>query len=92
MKYIIFSFLALFGNINIVLAWDGFDADSADLVEILPDLVPHPGQQIEVRNYDTDKSLNGVVKSVTRNSRTIEIVYIDQDGKPHTLVMEGRQD
>lgn len=71
------------------LSWDGFDADSTELMEVIPDLVPEPGQQIEVRNYETDKSVNGLVKIVTRNSRTIEIVYEDQDGKLHTLVMEG---
>lgn len=91
MKYIFLSFFGLFGFINIALAWDGFDADTAELVEIVPPRVPHPGQKIEVRNYDTEKSSNGVVKSITRNSKTIEIVYIDQDGKLHTLVMEGGQ-
>lgn len=71
-------------------AWDGFDADSADLVEIIPDSLPRPGQKIEVRNYDTDKTSSVIVKSVTRNTKTIEVVIINEEGLPRTLVMEGR--
>lgn len=71
-------------------AWDGFDAESADLVEIIPDIIPQQGEEVEVRNHDTEKSMNCVVKSVTRNSRTIEVVVQDQNGKSYTLVMEGR--
>lgn len=73
-----------------LLAWDGFDADSADLVEIIPDIVPQTGHQIEVRNHDTDTTLNAVVINVTRNSKTIEVLIEDEDGKKRTLVMEGR--
>ena len=30
------------------LAWDGFDVDSADLVEIIPDALPNKGDTVEI--------------------------------------------
>lgn len=71
-------------------AWDGFDADSADLVEILPDAVPAPGNTIDVRTYESDEVQTCLVESVTRNRRTIEVVVRSPDGVRRTLVMEGR--
>lgn len=38
------------------LAWDGFDADSADLVEIIPDALPNKGDTVDVRNYSNDET------------------------------------
>lgn len=72
------------------LAWDGFDADSADLVEIIPDSVPAIGDTITVKNHDADTSESCFVESVKRNKRTIEVVVAYPDGKARTLVMEGR--
>lgn len=71
-------------------AWDGFDADSADLVEIVPDAIPAPGTTVDVRVYDTDTTSTCLVESVTRNRRTIEVVVRDPDGTRRTLVMEAR--
>ena len=71
-------------------AWDGFDADTTDLVELTPDNLPAPGETVDVRNYDTDSSQTCLVESVVRNSRTIEVVVRAPDGKRRTLVMEGR--
>lgn len=92
MKYIILTLSALCVYIKAqpLLAWDGFDADSAELIEIIPDSVPQPGQEIEVLNHDTDTSSKGVVKSVIRNRKTIEVVFQDSEGKLHIFVMEGR--
>ena len=73
------------------LAWDGFDADTTELVEILPDVVPIPGQTIDVRSYDTDKTENCIVESVIRNRRTFEVAVRYPDGQKHILVMEGRR-
>lgn len=92
MKYlllaIVCSLCAFF--CNICIAWDGFDADSAELIEVIPDQVPNTGDKIEVRNYETDSAYQGFVEGVTRNRRTIELVVRDGDGKIKTLVMEGR--
>ena len=67
------------------LAWDGFDADSADLVEIIPDALPNKGDTVDVRNYSNDETTTCLVVSVTRNSRTVEIVVRTPDGEAHTL-------
>ena len=56
------------------LAWDGFDADSADLVEVVPDRVPSKGDTVDVRNYDKDATETCLVESVARNARTVELV------------------
>ena len=72
------------------LAWDGFDADSADLVEITPQTVPQPGNVIQVTNHDTDSTTECIVISVRHNLRTVEVVARYPDNTVHTLVMEGR--
>lgn len=72
------------------MAWDGFDADTSDLVEIIPDQVPKTGATIDVRNYETDQSNTCLVENVMRNKRTIEVVVRDSTGKLKTLVMEYR--
>ena len=73
-----------------VMAWDGFDADTSDLVELTPDKLPVPGEAVDVHDYDTDATQTCLVVSVVRNSRTIEVVVRAPDGKQRTLVMEGR--
>lgn len=92
MRYLIFlaALLPLAITPWSLLAWDGFDAESTDLVEIIPDRVPSPGDSVEVRNYENDASQEGIVESVVRNKRTIEVVIRDPNGKRRTLVMEGR--
>ncbi|WP_297227884.1 DUF5334 family protein [uncultured Desulfovibrio sp.] len=71
-------------------AWDGFDADSTELVEIIPDALPVEGENVDVRDYTTDQTTTCLVKAVTRNSRTVEVVVRTPEGGTRTLVMEGR--
>lgn len=73
-----------------VLAWDGFDAATTDLVEITPDKMPAPGDTVDVRDYDNDVSETCLVETVTRNARTVEVVVRTPKGVRRTLVMEGR--
>lgn len=73
-----------------VHAWDGFDADTADLVEIIPDRLPPIGGSVDVRSYENDSTMSCVVESVTRNKRTTEVVVRTPDGLRRILVMEGR--
>lgn len=73
-----------------VTAWDGFDADSSELVEIIPDALPAEGENVDVRDYSTDQTTTCLVKAVTRNSRTVEVVVRTPEGGTRTLVMEGR--
>lgn len=72
------------------LAWDGFDAESSDLVEIIPEEVPASGAVITVKDRELDTLETCLVKSVKRNRRTIEVAAECPDGRLHTLVMEGR--
>ena len=72
------------------IAWDGFDADTTDLVELTPDRLPSAGETVDVRDYDSDTTQTCLVERVARNSRTIEVVVRSPDGKRRTLVMEGR--
>ena len=72
------------------LAWDGFDADSADLVEVTPDRVPSRGETVDMRSYDSDTTETCLVEAVSRNPRTVELVVRNPQGKTRTLVMEGR--
>ena len=69
-------------------AWDGFDAESTELVEIIPDVIPIPGQTIDVRSYDSDNTDNVIVENVIINRRTVEVTVRYPDGKRHILVME----
>lgn len=82
--------LALVLSAGTALAWDGFDAESSALVEILPDQVPAKGDTVDVRNYDTDTTETCLVESILRNKRTIEVVVRTPEGtKRRTLVMES---
>lgn len=91
MKNLLVVLLFLTGLMNAATAsaWDGFDADSADLVEIIPAAIPVPGDTVTVKNHDTDLDESCLVESVRRNLRTIEVVVAYPDGKLHVLVMEG---
>lgn len=92
MRYLLAGILLLLLQIyaDASAAWDGFDAASADLVEIIPDSVPAPGETISVKNHDLDRTDTCLVESIKRNKRTIEIVVMYPDNSLHTLVMEGR--
>lgn len=92
MKYLLTGVLAagVFFLARAAFAWEGFDAETADLVEILTDIVPAPGAKVDVRAYDTDSTQTCIVESVTRNRRTIEVVVKDPNGARRTLVMEMR--
>lgn len=92
MKYLLIGTIFLFCQLPACLsfAWDGFDADTADLVEIIPDIIPAIGSTVDVRVYDTDETQPCIVESVTRNRRTIEVVVRDPQDKKRTLVMEYR--
>ncbi|MDR2573312.1 MAG: DUF5334 domain-containing protein [Desulfovibrio sp.] len=71
-------------------AWDGFDAATAGLVEIIPDSLPSRGDTVDVRNYDSDTTQTCLVENVTQNSRTVEVLVRWPDGGTRMLIMEGR--
>ena len=71
-------------------AWDGFDAESTDVVEVTPDRIPSKGETVDVRHYDSDTTQTCLIEAVTRNARTVELVVQAPSGATRTLVMEGR--
>lgn len=84
------ALLALLLPTGTALAWDGFDAETSALVEILPEQVPAKGDTVDVRNYDTDTTETCLVEGVLRNKRTIEVIVRTPEGsKRRTLVMES---
>lgn len=91
MKYLIAAIMLLGMYSGTCFGWDGFDADSAELVEIIPDAIPNINSTVEVRNYETEQTETCMVESVTGNRRTIEVVVRDSNGKRRILVMEMRQ-
>lgn len=73
-----------------VFAWDGFDAESIELVEIGTEGIPASGETIEIRNQESGVTKTAIVQSMKQNQRTVEIVVRYPDNTVHTLVMEGR--
>ncbi|MDR2745468.1 MAG: DUF5334 domain-containing protein [Desulfovibrio sp.] len=71
-------------------AWDGFDAATTDLVEIIPDSLPSRGDTVDVRNYDGDTTQTCLVEDVTQNVSTVEVLVRSPDGEARMLIMEGR--
>lgn len=92
MKHLIFGLTALYLAMIPASApcWDGFDADTADLVEIIPDVLPSIGATVDVRNYETEETEPCLIESITRNRKTIEVVVKTPSGAKRTLVMEYR--
>lgn len=90
MKYLLTGLLliALCLSCPVCMAWDGFDADSGYLVEIIPDVLPVPGSAIDIHNYDTEETQTCLVENIKRNRSTIEVVAICPQGRKRTLVME----
>ena len=70
-------------------AWDGFDADTAALIEVEPVRVPSEGDTITISYYRTDVRKTCLVEDVRRNPRTLELVVrCPEPNKLHTLVMD----
>ena len=71
------------------LAWDGFDANNAALVEVEPERVPAVTDTITVRNYKDERQQTCLVEEVRHNLRTIELVVRCPDTPAlRTLVMD----
>ncbi|MCI7569624.1 DUF5334 family protein [Desulfovibrio sp.] len=92
MKYLLAcsAVAACLGLPVMLYAWDGFDAATAELVEVTPDALPSGGDAVDVRDYATDRVQTCLVENVTRNARTVELSVRTPDGQWRTLVMEGR--
>lgn len=84
------SFIAIWiGLTTPALAWEGFDADTTNIVEVTPEQLPSRGDKISVRDYENETFLTCLVENVRRNKRTIELVVRCPEDSLHTLVMDG---
>ncbi len=92
MKYSVPAlFLAAFANCaSAAFAWDGFDSESIELVEIQMDSDPGIGETLDIKYQESGITRTGIVQSVKHNKSTIEIAIRYPDNSLRTLVMEGR--
>lgn len=88
-KYLAITAVCLpFVCTNTALAWDGFDADTTALVEITPAVIPAKGDNVDVKDSESETSVTCLVEQVTRNTRTVEISVITPDKLKRILIME----
>lgn len=71
------------------LAWEGFDADTTNIVEVTPEQLPSRGDKLSVRDYENETLMTCTVENVRRNKRTIELVVRCPEDSVHTLIMDG---
>lgn len=84
------SFIAILVSMATpVMAWEGFDADTTNIVEVAPEQLPSRGDKISVRDYENETFQTCMVENVRRNKRTIELVVRCPEESVHTLVMDG---
>lgn len=84
---IIFSILALTSP---AAAWDGYDYESGNYVEIEKGQLVRPGREIEYFDYDKGEFRYGDVESIRDSGSSVEVeVYDQESGEYRTLEMEN---
>jgi hypothetical protein len=74
--------------INIMLAWDGYDYDSGNYVEIDKGNLVRSGNEIEYYDYANGEYKYGEVQNIEDNGSSVDIEIIDQDtGKTRIFEM-----
>lgn len=87
MKKIIFLF-CFFLPIS-SFAWDGYDYETGDYIEIGKGNLVRTGREIEIYDYSDGSYKDVEVESIQRNGRTVEIeVYDNDSGEYRTFEME----
>lgn len=72
-----------------VLAWDGYDYESGDYVEIESGNLVRSGETIEFYDYDSGEYRSADVESISRFGSSVEVEVYDHDsGEYRTLEME----
>jgi len=70
-------------------AWDGFDADTGDAVEIDKGNTVRPGRDIEIYNWNTGEYQDVTVDSIQRRGNSVEVEIYDYDtGEYRSLEMQ----
>ena len=74
---------------SVAMAWDGYDAESGESVEIGQGNLVRPGENIEVYNNDTGEYSDVGVESIQRSGSSVEVEVYDYDsGEYRTLDMD----
>ena len=84
---IIWSILALTSP---AAAWDGYDYESGNYVEIEKGQLVRPGREIEYFDYDKGEYRYGDVESIRDSGSSVEVeVYDQESGEYRTFEMEN---
>lgn len=71
------------------LAWDGYDYDSGNYVEIEKGNLVRTGKEIEYYDYDSGEYRTGDVEDITSTGNSVEVEVYDHDsGEYRTFEME----
>lgn len=90
MKYLQCTTIAILLTIpQVTLAWDGYDYDKGNYVEIDKGNLVRPGNDIEVYDYDTGQYHDVTVDSIHKYGSDVEIeVFDNTTGDYRTLNMD----
>lgn len=90
MKYIaLLISLVMVAGASSVLAWDGYDYENGDYVEIEKGNLVRTGEEIEYYDYDSGEYRYGDVESINRYGSSVEIEIYDQEsGEYRTFEMD----
>lgn len=70
-------------------AWDGYDYDSGNHVEIEKGNLVRPGREIEFYDYGSGEYRTGDVQSIKRYGRSVEVEVVDNEtGEYRTFDMD----
>ncbi len=89
-KIIFLSVFVLLCMSESVFAWDGYDYDSGNHVEIERDSLVRRGNEIEYYDHEDGEYKYGDVESVRRYGTSVEVEVYDHDsGEYRTFEMDG---
>lgn len=89
MKKIMLIIMILFAQAEFLYAWDGYDYDNDNFVEIEEGNLVRSGNDIEVYSYGSGEYHDVTVESITRYGNSVELeVYNWDTGSYETYEME----
>ena len=90
MKYLL-SILFLSIAAPAAWAWDGYDYESGNYVEIEKGNLVRPGEEIEFYDYDSGEYRYGDIESITDSGYSVEVeVYDQESGEYRTFEMDKK--
>jgi hypothetical protein len=85
---ILVSLFLVFSSANL-FAWEGYDYEKGNYVEIEKGNLVREGETIEIYDYEDGEYKDVDVESIDRNGSTVEIEVYDSDtGENRTIEME----